>query len=158
MNRPEDRILFMRDQLREAEAAGFPRNLVNRNLRLCITHYWGSVVLGFPTIKKTSLPRSLQARERDIRECRYEHAVPMTILMNQLLLPKYNTPRKVRNFLQRLYRVCLVTVEEDQRLRSLGYNSRMPDGWDCKDPWARYRAAGIRINRNEIERAHSLIR
>ena len=156
MNTPAEKILFILNQVRDAEAVGFPRNLVNRNLRLAITHYWGYGVLGFSTINKAAVPRSYAAKNLGPGECIYEHAVPMTVLMYELLKPRYDTGRKVANHLSRLYRVCLVTYEENQRLRSLGLNSLMPEDWDGKDPWARYRAAGIRFNTAAVERAHSI--
>jgi hypothetical protein len=156
MNTPAEKILFILNQVRDAEAVGFPRNLVNRNLRLAITHYWGYEVLGFSTIRKATVPRSYAARNLSPAESIYEHAVPLTVLMYELLKPRYDTPRKVANHLGRLYRVCLVTHEENQWLRSVGLNSRMPEGWDGNDPWARYRAAGIRFNEAAVERAHSI--
>jgi hypothetical protein len=63
MNTPAEKILFILNQVRDAEAVGFPRNLVNRNLRLAITHYWGYEVLGFSTIRKATVPRSYAARK-----------------------------------------------------------------------------------------------
>jgi hypothetical protein len=158
MTSAPEKILFIINQARDAEAAGFPRNLVNRNLRLAITHYWGYEVLGFSTIRKATVPRSYGARDLSPGDCVYEHAVPLTVLMYELLKPRYDTARKVANHLRRLYRVCLVTHEENQRLRSLGLNSLMPEDWDGKDPWARYRAARIRFNRAAVERAHSILR
>ena len=155
MTTPPEKILFILNQVRDAEAAGFPRNLVNRNLRLAITQYWGYEVLGFSTINKATVPRSHAAKNLGPADCIYEHAVPMTVLMYELLKPRYDTPRKVANHLRKLYRVCLVTHEENQHLRSMGLNSLMPEGWDRKDPWARYQVARIRFNKVAVERAHN---
>lgn len=39
----------------------------------------------------------------------------------------------------------VVTVEEDRALNAAGMRSRMPEGWDRRDVFARYRAVGIEV-------------
>jgi len=40
---------------------------------------------------------------------------------------------------------ALVTREEDERLNAAGLRFRVPEDWDCKNPLALYRAAGVAV-------------
>jgi hypothetical protein len=50
--------------------------------------------------------------------------------------------------------VVKITLEEDARLNKMKLRSRMPDGWNSVDTFARYRAAGIKgfWDRDEMTR------
>lgn len=96
------------------------------------------------------LPRSEAAMKCDRAQVVKEHAVPQQVIVNMLENMPNPTRRKVRNLLTKLWRVTLVTREEDERLRSLGLRFKMPDDWDGKDPWARYKAAGIKLTREAL--------
>jgi len=51
----------------------------------------------------------------------------------------------IKNILRRFCIGAVVTAEEDQTLNKLGLRAKMPEGWDGKYPWARYRVAKIEI-------------
>ena len=53
--------------------------------------------------------------------------------------------KEAESILKKYYRVCVVTVSEHKKLSNLTLRSKMPDDWDYKDPYARYKKAGIKI-------------
>lgn len=79
----------------------------------------------------------------------YDHAVPVTIVTNELFATDLSDLEAVRATLDRYVVIRLLSKEEDTRLKQAGYNARMPAGYDDPrselygDPLARYRAVGI---------------
>jgi len=87
-----------------------------------------------------------------------DHAVPVIVLLEQLLLwPDSSlevSPENVSN-LERFLRDSLLIVEvtrdEDRVLSNLGFQRDMPDGWSTEghalhgNPLARYIAGGIEV-------------
>ena len=83
-----------------------------------------------------------------------EHLVPVKEIMRRLLeledvaITEVNLDH-VESVLQELLVVVRLTPEQDATLNAAGFQQRMPDGYfdsddDLhRDPWARYRAAGI---------------
>jgi hypothetical protein len=70
-----------------------------------------------------------------------EHAVPISQLHKIIRDNKPESPEDIKKTLISLYRLGVVTYEEDKRLRK----SAMPFGWspNTGNPFARYEAAGI---------------
>ena len=56
------------------------------------------------------------------------------------------TPKAVTNVLKKWYSIMLVTHDEDRRLLKSGLRFKMPDDWDKKDVFARYKAVGIKVS------------
>ena len=76
-----------------------------------------------------------------------EHAVPFTLIIERLMEMKPLTPKGVTKLLQKWFVVRLVTHAEDIRLRENGLRFKMPENWNCKDVFARYKAVGIKMPR-----------
>jgi len=76
---------------------------------------------------------------------RHEHLVPKKVVIAHLLALDPATTDNVHAILDRYCIGVVVTKDEDARLTGLGLRSKMPDGWDAGDPWARYAAAGIEV-------------
>jgi hypothetical protein len=142
-----DFILFAVKQAKEAEAFGFTRNHCCRNLKTALLQYWQNKTLGLHnTAQKKKIPRSKAAMKKPLRECRVEHAVPFTVIINYLMDTKNLTAKAVSKVLKNWYSVMLVTYDEDRRLLKSGLRFKMPDNWDKKDIFARYKAVGIKVN------------
>ena len=141
-----DFLLFAVKQAKAAEAFGFTRNICSHNLKTALRQYWQNKTLGLHnTTQKKKMPRSKAAMNKPLKECLVEHAVPYTVIVNQLMDMKHLTAEAVTNVLKRLYSVRLVTKKEDVRLRNSGLRYKMPDNWNGKDIFARYKAVGIKI-------------
>ena len=139
-----DFIVFAIEQAQEAEKYGFTRNECCRNLKTALHQYWQNKTMGLHgQSQKMKIPRSTEAAEKDLRECVVEHVVPQMEIINMLMEMNPITKMKVEGLLKKYFRVLLVTFEEHNRLNSSGLRSKMPEDWDKKDVWARYRRVGI---------------
>jgi hypothetical protein len=95
---------------------------------------------------------SVAARKsgRDVKNLIHEHVVPRKTMLGKFDLSQF--PEKtvsemdVRSLLDRFCIGCVITREEDARLKSRGLNSTMPEGWDQVNVWARYDLAGIVVD------------
>lgn len=62
------------------------------------------------------------------------------------------SPGEVRNLMETYGEICVVTIEEDARLKNAGLGSNMPPGWSTGDDvFARYQevAIGVRTNNQQ---------
>lgn len=150
-----DNILFILRQTTESVEYGIPQNLANRTLKVILTRYWEHPMRkATSTTGKMNLPRSTAAMGiTDRSELIVEHAVPRQVIVNELLAMNNPTRIKVRNLLRKYWRVILVTREEDRLLNGKGVGLRyaMTPDWDGKDPWARYRAVGIKLTKKALQ-------
>lgn len=86
------------------------------------------------------LPWSRGARHTMRRDSlRHEHVVPRKVLIAELCALRSPTRRNIRELLERLGLACVVTQEEHEQLPNVSAAILRAD------PWARYRAAGIRV-------------
>lgn len=144
--RPIEFIVFAVNQAHEAEEFGVSRNESCRNLKTALHQHWQNKTMGLHgQAKKEDIPRSKAAAGRPLGECVVEHSVPLMEIVNRLMALDPLTELRVANLLKRLFRVRLVTKEEDRELNKGPLRFKMPDGWDGRDPFARYRAAGIKL-------------
>jgi glucose-6-phosphate isomerase len=142
-----DFIIFAVKQAKEAVAYGFTLNHCNRNLKIALHQYWQNKTLGLSSIsQKKKIPRSKAALKKPLNQCRVEHTVPLTVIVNHLMGMKNLNPKAVANVLKKWHSVMLVTYDEDRRLLKSGLRFKMPDNWDKKDILARYKAVGIKVN------------
>lgn len=72
-----------------------------------------------------------------------KHVVPQMEIVNILMDMKPLNKQAVEEVLKNYFRVLLVTKEEHIKLNASGLRSKMPDNWDKKDIWVRYRIIGI---------------
>ena len=72
-----------------------------------------------------------------------EHGVPSHELIKIIRERNPKTREELLDFMRKNYHICLVTHEEDERLRKLKLIKSMPDDWKH---WSeRYERAGIKI-------------
>jgi len=85
----------------------------------------------------------VEADKRELKGLRLEHVVPQMWFVNQLMDRDTIDKEEIRELLEKYFNVLLVTKEEDVKLTKAGLRSKMPEGWDGKDPWARHKKVGI---------------
>lgn len=81
-------------------------------------------------------------RTKPVRNLVFEHVVPTAILQrsSEALARSGDLSREfVLDWLRRYWVTAIVTVEENDRL----LRDKMPPDWDGKDPFGRYRIAGL---------------
>jgi hypothetical protein len=76
---------------------------------------------------------------------RSEHVYPLNLLTRDLLAAGPTLEAFGRIVADRLV-LAVITAEEDLRLAAAGLSRRMPVGWDGRDPFDRYRAAGLDVD------------
>lgn len=137
-----DGILITLRATKELLALGIPMKPAKMSLSHCIYHYHTHRVgRHFDYI-------SAEAKACCEVKCTNEHAIPVTIFMEQLL-SSATTQEDVHRILEPMV-VVKVTKEENRRLNAAGLRSRMPDGWDG-DPSARHKAVGIQwLTREQV--------
>lgn len=75
-----------------------------------------------------------------------DHAVPVKVIIQYLMDEPSLTKDRVIEILDRFYVSVTISKQEHVSvLRTLGLESKMPDGWDVVDPFARYKHAGIEL-------------
>lgn len=74
-----------------------------------------------------------------------EHVYPLNLLSRDLLTAEPTIEAFGRIVAERLV-LAVITVEEDVLLGAVGLSRSMPADWDGRDPFDRYRAAGIDVD------------
>lgn len=139
-----DFIVFSIKQAKEAEEYGFTRNECCRNLKTALHQYWQNKTMGLHgQSQKKSIPRSKAAIGKNLSDCEVEHVIPQMEIVNMLMDMNPLSKKAVEELLSNYFRVLLVTKDEHQRLNASGLRSKMPQNWDRKDVWARYKIVGI---------------
>ncbi len=137
-------IVFAIKQAKEAEKFGFTRNECCRNLKLSLHQHWQNKTMGLHgQSQKKNIPKSKKALNKKLSECEVEHVVPQMEIVNMLMDMEPLIKNEVENILQKYFKVLLVTKEEHEKLNSSGLRSKMPEDWNKKDVWARYKEVGI---------------
>ena len=75
----------------------------------------------------------------------HEHPVPRKEIRARLFSLEQATPESVQTILDALCFGVVVTKVEDVALIKAGLNAKMPDGWDGKDVYARYKVVDIEV-------------
>lgn len=75
----------------------------------------------------------------------HEHLVPRKLVRDKLFRLRKPTQAAVHRILRKWCVGVVVTQAEDRRLKQRRLNSKMPQKWNRRDRWARYKAAGIDI-------------
>jgi hypothetical protein len=76
---------------------------------------------------------------------RSEHVYPLNLLSRELLAAEPTVQAFGRIVAERLV-LAVITAEEDAQLAAAGLARSMPVGWDGRDPFDRYRAAGLDVD------------
>ena len=142
-----DFIVFALKQMKEAQKFGFTANECNRNLKLALNHYWQAKELGIHVFIKHKLRRTKAAYKTSLKNTIVEHTVPTQVIVNMLLKIKKIENKKVKRILKKYWQVMLVTKKEHLKLNSkkLDLTYRMPENWNKKDLFARYKLAKIKF-------------
>ncbi|MGI8536063.1 MAG: hypothetical protein ACR2K2_06095 [Mycobacteriales bacterium] len=74
-----------------------------------------------------------------------EHVYPLNLLSRDLLAAEPTVQAFGRIVADRLV-LAVITVEEDVRLGAARLSRSMPPAWDGRDPFDRYRAAGLDVD------------
>jgi hypothetical protein len=75
----------------------------------------------------------------------HEHVIPIKLIVRELLLmPKQTTVREFENMIRRMSLVAIITREEEiTYLRAVKPTDAPKERWFVRDPWWRYRKAGL---------------
>ena len=141
-----DFILFAVNQTIKALKFGFTLNECRRNLNTALHQYWQNKTMNrHSTSHRLLIKRSKNAitAENNLEKTEVEHAVPLKIIVDELLKLDPLTSKNIEKLLIKLYRVCIVSKSEHKKLSAAKLRSKMPDDWDRKDPYARYKKVGI---------------
>jgi hypothetical protein len=115
-----------------------PRNRIERDLLQCFDE-WIS-----PEAMMLIEKPELFVENDPTKSVIIEHAVPLNVLRGKLRELDDPNPGAIEACLRQFYAVGVITYEQNQKLDSGKLRSRMPDGWNGVDPYARYREVGIR--------------
>jgi len=141
-----DFILFAVNQTIKALEFGFTLNECRRNLNTALHQYWQNKTMNrHNTNHRHLIKKSKNAiiAEYNFEKTEVEHAVPLKIIVDELLKLDPLTSKNIEKLLINLYRVCIVSKSEHEKLSVAKLRSKMPDDWDRKDPYARYKKVGI---------------
>ena len=86
----------------------------------------------------------------------HEHVVPKKLIIEHLMSLENPSQESVKRILVACCIAVVVTVEQDRKLDELGLRSKMPEGSDINNPWARYEKTGIKVIKPDWS-VHSLI-
>jgi hypothetical protein len=75
----------------------------------------------------------------------HEHVVPKKLIIEHLMSLENPSQESVKHILEACCIAVIVTVEQDKKLNKLGLRSKMPEGCDISNPWARYEKAEIKV-------------
>jgi len=118
---------------RSVKAKGMPASGYGKALREPIHFLWE---------KRNGTSKEAAAKYRSLNaiglkfgqdELRYDHAIPFSYVMKEILEVEDLSLNVLQEILEEKIVVCLITKEEDKKLKKLGLNSKMPENWDGKD-------------------------
>ncbi|NVH48867.1 hypothetical protein [Photobacterium damselae] len=90
----------------------------------------------------------VQNRGPKVGELILEHSVPVKVILSsvcELVRPTYLDIAKV---IHNMAGLAVITKEEDAKISKLKLGSRMPEDWDGRDQFIRYKLAGIELVEN----------
>lgn len=76
-----------------------------------------------------------------------EHIIPISIMLNKIYDEKINDLNKLLKLCKDFSVMCLITETEDATLHKLKLTKLMPNDWDGKDKFARYKKAKIKYRK-----------
>lgn len=96
-----------------------------------------------------NLHQSDEAKGKTKKEVVRDHVVPHSLVMDKLFAIKELNQNSVWRVIKKYYIICSITKEEDRKLSSKGFKSKMPNGW-CENEenlFARYEEVGINYSK-----------
>jgi len=135
------------DSVEDLHRKGLPDARGSRVRREAIHFLWETRELGKLDHRRPHSVAARAYRGSGLTELlRYEHSVPLATYMPQLRATARD-PGAFLETLQRFVRPVIVLKSECDRLTAAGLASRMPMGIQADDFMARYRAAGVEIEK-----------
>lgn len=92
--------------------------------------------------------RELRLAKGDVdkarHKLRHEHVVPVNVVVDLLIgLGRQATPEACEKVIRRYSRVAIITRTEDTLFGDANLSNAMPDNWNGRDLWARYKLVGL---------------
>jgi hypothetical protein len=132
---------------------GMPSSCYSKALREPVYFLWTCRTKGISKYERAGYHSKAASRlQRGNGQLALDHAFPFRRLLDKLLNLEKPTPDAVRKILLKHELQVLVTTAEHHRLHALDRQSEMSGG---TDPLARYKAAGIKLVKNQSARANS---
>jgi hypothetical protein len=98
--------------------------------------------MDYVSVKAMKLINSNGCGDRLVKD----HSVPVKVLRKLIVNQgsgKILDISRIQEFLEKYYRLGVITKDEDKQFGREGLTSEMPKNWDEIDPFARYHAVGI---------------
>jgi hypothetical protein len=74
----------------------------------------------------------------------HEHVVPVGVVLSILLRNGTRASvTEIEKLIHRFSVVAIITRDEETLLTAAGLKNKMPEGWNGRDVWARYKAVGL---------------
>tara|TARA_Y100000996_G_C22239973_1_gene527283 strand:+ start:91 stop:600 length:510 start_codon:yes stop_codon:yes gene_type:complete len=88
----------------------------------------------------------------------YEHAIPATVIRNELIKSDGSLD-SIRKILEESGDVAVILRTEDEKLKNIGLNSKMPNSWKLgDDSMVRYRKAKILLSNKKLKVKGAIVR
>jgi len=119
-----------------------------RKLHDCAeSHRGDKKYLGHADWSKAAL-RELRLASGDIEKAklrlRHEHVVPVKVVVDLMVeLGRQATSESCEEVIRRFSRVAIITRDEDKLFGKAHLSNSMPEDWDRRDIWARYKLVGL---------------
>jgi len=78
-----------------------------------------------------------------------EHILPLSLMLKNIYLKNIKNHKELENLCKNYSDMCLISKKEDELLRLHKLTKTMPNDWDNKDKFARYRATGIEFTEHD---------
>ena len=156
----EQSLLLIKEALEyciKVQKMNMPSSCYSKALREPIYFLWEARA----SSKKNEICKYLSTKSIGIKignnKLVYDHVIPFKYVQKMLLALKTPSVEDIRIILEKYVVSCLITKEEDDRLKFHGLNSSMPKDWDGIYQLARYEAVGISVVLNSEMKIMDLI-
>lgn len=85
-----------------------------------------------------------------------EHVIPLNTVGRILISKSPFDDHELLELLNDLVIPCLISLDQNDRLKTAGVNEKIPMDWDGTDPWARYKRAKLHDGRSLFDEVIAL--
>ncbi len=89
-------------------------------------------------------------KQHGTKNLRHDHMVPRNLLVKIFLEMNDVSSSKTLKLLKKFGGAVILTVDEDKTLNKLKLRQKMPKSWNRQDPYARYKASGIKLSKRKL--------
>lgn len=127
------------------EDIGYGKTGPRKIIRETIHFIWETGLNKPAKFSKKRIRSHMASKERNNQNLRYDHPVPLKIIIEKLFALDEIDEKNVKKLLSKYIKNggVLITKDEDKTLTEIGLKSSMPDNWDGVDVYARYKSANI---------------